>query len=49
MFMDDITTTRMEYEEKVRKGEWGYRFSTVGRKNRASGFIGVLLSVLPSF
>jgi hypothetical protein len=49
MFSDDITTARMDYEEKVRKGERGYRFVNVGRKNRASGLIGVLLSMLPRF
>jgi hypothetical protein len=49
MFLDEITLSRMEYEEKVRKGEWGYRFADVGRKKRALGLKGILLSMLPRF
>lgn len=49
MFSDTITLSRMEYEERVRKGEWGYRFANIGRKKRSSGLFGALLSMLPRF
>jgi hypothetical protein len=49
MFADEITLSRMDYEEKVRRGERGYRFVDVGRKNRASRLMAGLLSVLLRF
>ena len=49
MFADEITLSRMDYEEKVRRGERGYRFADVGRKSRASGLMAVLLSMLLRF
>jgi hypothetical protein len=49
MYLDDIMRAQMDYEERVRKGERGAQFEDVGRKKRASGLIGVLLSMLPRF
>jgi hypothetical protein len=49
MFADEITLSRMDYDEKVRRGERGYRFVNIGSKNRASGLKAVLLAMLPRF
>jgi hypothetical protein len=49
MLPDVTLVSRIDYDEKVRRGERGYRFAKVGRKNRATGLKTAFLAMLLRF